>query len=227
MQSTVYHRASGIIAISKYTAIELLRQFPMVDRGKIHVIYHGLPVIAYPKKSQTSPGIRIISIGQWIDRKGFDLLIDSVRRLTESMDLSLDIVTDSKAPTLTDSNIRIHIDIDEDSKKQLLANADVFVLANRHIGTDFEGLGYVILEAMQAGLPCIVGQNGGPAELIRDGVDGFVVDPESNVSLDQAICTLSNDANLRATFGKSAKTRALSQFSEVYAHERIIAYLST
>jgi glycosyltransferase involved in cell wall biosynthesis len=227
MQEHVYRRAEGIIAISRYTANELRAQFPEVDAVKIEVIHHGLPIMAFPPKSEHGGPVRILSIGQWIDRKGFDLLIGSVRRLSETSAVSLDIVTDDQAPAIADPNIRIHRNADEVTKRQLLADADVFVLANRHIGSDFEGFGYVVLEAMQAGCPCVVGRNGGPAEIIRDGQDGFVIDPEQLDDLDRAIRTLVEEPRLRERMGASAKARSQSEFSEESVQNALNAYLST
>lgn len=227
MQEHVYRRAEGIIAISRYTAKELRAQFPEVDASKIQVIHHGLPIMAFPPKSEHGVPVRILSIGQWIERKGFDLLIGSVRRLSKANRVSLDIVTDDQAPTIADPNIRIHRNADEVTKRQLLADADIFVLANRHIGSDFEGFGYVVLEAMQAGLPCVVGRNGGPAEIIREGLDGFVIDSEQTDDLDQAIRTLALDPKLRERMGASAKARAQSEFSEESVLNVLNAYISS
>jgi phosphatidylinositol alpha-1,6-mannosyltransferase len=41
-----------------------------------------------------------------------------------------------------------------------------------------EGFGIVYLEAWQHGLPVICSSKGAPKEIVADGVDGFVVDPE-------------------------------------------------
>lgn len=227
MQEYVYRRAEGIIAISRYTATELHARFPEVEEVKIHLIHHGLPAMSFPPKSTKGGEVRILSIGQWIERKGFDLLIGSVRRLSKANRVSLDIVTDDQAPSIAEPNIRIHRNADEVTKRQLLADADIFVLANRHIGTDFEGFGYVVLEAMQAGLPCVVGRNGGPAEIIRDGLDGFVIDPEQSDDLDRAIRTLVEEPGLRERMGASAKARSQSEFSEEGVLNAMNAYLST
>jgi glycosyltransferase involved in cell wall biosynthesis len=50
-----------------------------------------------------------------------------------------------------------------------------------------EGLPMVLVEAMMAGRPAIVTPAGGTAELLRDGVDGFVADAVSEQALDSAL----------------------------------------
>lgn len=41
----------------------------------------------------------------------------------------------------------------------------------------YEAFGLTVIEAMTSGLPTFATQNGGPAEIIRDGVNGFHIDP--------------------------------------------------
>ena len=49
------------------------------------------------------------------------------------------------------------------------ASSDIFVFPST---TDT--FGNVVLEAKAAGLPCVVSDQGGPCELVQDGIDGFV-----------------------------------------------------
>ncbi|MGY4758875.1 glycosyltransferase [Paenibacillus caseinilyticus] len=61
---------------------------------------------------------------------------------------------------------------------RLLADYDVFVLPSR-----FEGLGLVVLEAMAAGVPVIASNIDGPAELVQDGVNGYLFENDNASSL--------------------------------------------
>ncbi|MHB1739515.1 MAG: glycosyltransferase [Actinomycetes bacterium] len=86
---------------------------------------------------------------------------------------------------------------------ELLHAADVFVLASRH-----EGLPVALMEAMAAGLPCVVTRVGGMPEVVRDGVDGLVVAPGNPEALAQALDALLVDPRLRARLGAAARERA-------------------
>lgn len=225
MQRLVYLRAKGIISISEYTRAELVRTFPEMEY-KVRMIHHGLTCDDRPPRMMTGSVIRILSIGQWIPRKGFDVLIDAVNRLSDRVDLRLDILTDGVKPEWESERVQIHPSVTEDEKSRYFAEASFFVLANRHIGSDFEGFGYVVLEAMAHALPCVVGRDGGPAELIRHGQDGFVVDADSVDELCSALETLCADAGLRDRMGRSAKQHANDRFSEGAFQNRMLEVLT-
>ncbi len=76
-----------------------------------------------------------------------------------------------------------------------------------------EPFGLVLIEAMLRGVPVIAPSKGGPAEIVRDGVDGFLVDVEDRESLAAAIVHLARDPDLRAQMGASGRARVLSDFS--------------
>jgi glycosyltransferase involved in cell wall biosynthesis len=81
---------------------------------------------------------------------------------------------------------------------------DVFALASL-----YEGLPIALIEAMALGKPAVVTSAGGLPELLRDGIDGFVVPPRDPRALADALVQLAGDAALRTRFATEAKERAL------------------
>ena len=66
-----------------------------------------------------------------------------------------------------------------------------------------------ILEAMNYGLPVVsYACPFGPRDIIRDGVDGFLVPPGNETMLAERICQLIEDKNLRRKMGAAAQERA-------------------
>ena len=71
-----------------------------------------------------------------------------------------------------------------------------------------EDYGLTALEAMSFGKPVVVCRDGGGlAELIEDGVTGFVVDPCASAIAD-AVERLVGDVDLRREMGEAARDRA-------------------
>jgi glycosyltransferase involved in cell wall biosynthesis len=93
-----------------------------------------------------------------------------------------------------------------DDVGRLLAGADMSVLSSRH-----EGLPYALLEAMAAGLPSVVADYPGAAEVLGDA--GLLVPIGSVDGFAETIGRLAADAALRAELGDRARRRVESQFS--------------
>ena len=75
-----------------------------------------------------------------------------------------------------------------------------------------ESFGLVILEAMAAARPVVASSVGGPAELIVDGENGFLVPPGDAEALADAIGRLLEDPERRRRMGEAGRKRALDCF---------------
>lgn len=73
--------------------------------------------------------------------------------------------------------------------------------------SDHEGFPNALLEAMAQGRPVVATRVGGIAELVRDGVDGFLVPRGPDLVAERMVALLS-DENLRARMGREARRRA-------------------
>ena len=95
-----------------------------------------------------------------------------------------------------------------DEKKALLKRAWLYVLPSYN-----EGLPMSVLEAMAAALPVIATTVGGIPEAVRDGSEGFLVQPGDIRALAEKMASLLADKEMCHEMGKAAWTRALSTFS--------------
>lgn len=83
--------------------------------------------------------------------------------------------------------------------KENLKDLDVFVLISR-----FEGLPISIIEAMHASLPIIASNVGGVKELVEDGKNGFLINPESKEDLIKKLeFFMENPEKIKEMGGKS------------------------
>ncbi len=91
--------------------------------------------------------------------------------------------------------------------QELLNCADVLLLPS-----DLESFGLAALEAMACGVPPVCSRVGGVLEVVRDGVEGYLVPPRDIETMAKRTLELLTDANRRAEMGQAARRRALDQF---------------
>ena len=76
-------------------------------------------------------------------------------------------------------------------------DADIFILPSYN-----EGLPMSILEAMSYGLPVISTPVGGIPEIVKDGVNGYLIFPGDNEALAEKIELLAKNKELRLRMGQ-------------------------
>lgn len=92
---------------------------------------------------------------------------------------------------------------------QLLQQCHVAVLPSY-----MEGVPVCLLEAASAGLPLVATDVRGCREIVRNGVNGFLVPPKDPEQLAQALATLLQNRELRQRMGKASREIAVNEFSE-------------
>jgi len=76
------------------------------------------------------------------------------------------------------------------------------------LSSAYEGLAYVALERLFAGLPLVMTPVGGVSSAVVDGVDGFIAPCEDAPAMARALAKLVDDAALRESFGAAAQRRS-------------------
>jgi glycosyltransferase involved in cell wall biosynthesis len=76
-----------------------------------------------------------------------------------------------------------------------------------------ESFGLVYVEAMLAGVPVVAPDRGGGTEIVRDGVEGLLVDVDDAAALAAAITRLLRDPELRARLAAGGRGRAEAEFT--------------
>ncbi|MDQ3170660.1 MAG: glycosyltransferase [Acidobacteriota bacterium] len=94
---------------------------------------------------------------------------------------------------------------------------DVFVLPSR----EPEPFGLVVLEAMASARPVIATAQGGPLEIVVDGVTGLLVAPRDPAVMAEAMIALADDPARARAMGDAGRRRAVAD----YSIERTVARL--
>ncbi len=97
---------------------------------------------------------------------------------------------------------------EHDELPAFLNAADAFALASVR-----EQFGQVLVEAMACGLPAIAVDRYGPAEIVKAGETGWLVEPDDEASLSAAIAEALGDADERRRRGEAARADADARFS--------------
>jgi glycosyltransferase involved in cell wall biosynthesis len=97
--------------------------------------------------------------------------------------------------------------ISDEEKRDFYAGIDAFALPSRS-----DSFGLVLLEAWANGKPNLVYRAGGPAELVRDGVDGLQAQCGDVTGLTAQLSRLAEDAALRERLGEAGRERVGREF---------------
>lgn len=91
----------------------------------------------------------------------------------------------------------------ERDARQVLAAFDIFALSSRK-----EGLPYVVLEAMAAGLPIVATVSSGVEILIDPSVNGFCIPTDDTMAFAHALLKLAGDPSLALRYGQASLRKA-------------------
>ena len=204
--------------------------------ARIDTIYHGLdlrrfapdPTPPVPRRGDDPRDpIRVVAVGRAVEKKGFDVLLQALAGLPETLHWRLTHIgagpllqhLQRQAQALgVDHRIAWRAAQTQDRVLTALREADLFVLASRVTANgDRDGLPNVLMEAQSQGLPVVATRVSGIPELVRHAATGLLVPPEDAGALGDAIRRLSADPALRQRLGGAAAARIRAQFdSEVW-----------
>lgn len=204
IEKTAYEAAAGVIAVSAGMRDDVLRCYPNVDPGKVHVVHNGIDVDAWAAPSTAKAreaadavvaqwGIdrsrpAIVFVGRITRQKGLPYFLKAVEQLPEDIQVVLcagapdtkEIAAEvsgavAKLQETRGGVIWIEKMLPREELVAVLDACTAFVCPSV-----YEPLGIVNLEAMAVGLPVVATATGGIPEVVVPGETG------SLVAIDQA-----------------------------------------
>jgi glycosyltransferase involved in cell wall biosynthesis len=202
-------RANMIIVPSGY--LKAIVRGWGVDPEKIRVIYNAVRLPPPPSPTTPAPRYDLITLTRLVPWKGVAELIEVV----SAGGWSLRIVGDGPLmPELTRSaetlgaNASFAGQIPPERIYEEIRSARIFVL-----NSSYEGLPHVVLEAKAAAVPVICTAVGGCVEVVRDGIDGYLVPLGDNRQFETRISELLASAALRQQMGEKGCIDTNERFS--------------
>lgn len=158
--------------------------------------------------------IRILLVGQFIPRKGADLLLRALKRIhgSTSHKFRLRLVGNKDEAWIREevakSGLGAIVDIVGIKQGKDLVDeyhrSDIFVLPSR-----FDTYGVVVHEAASCGLPLLISRHAGAAEvLVKEGVNGWILDPENTGEFAARIQELIESEASRQRMGHASRNIA-------------------
>jgi glycosyltransferase involved in cell wall biosynthesis len=215
-----------IFTCSKYIADLTASAAENKMKRKIEVLLNGVDlkkVAAEPKK-RTANTVTIGTVGRLVPWKGQEFLILAMRELIKKHpNLSCVIVGKTEKTReskeylkklkdiVEEHSLSDHVEIIENATdiQNHMRRFDIFV----HTATKPEPFGRVIIEAMASATPVVANPLGGPAEIIDDGVDGFLIPSSNTEVLVDRIRQLIENEKLAELFAINALEKIRERFT--------------
>jgi phosphatidylinositol alpha-mannosyltransferase len=188
--------------------------------GRYRIVPNGVALppggVPGPRLRQPGDPLRIVFVGQAVERKGLPVLLRAFEALRGQVPAELTIVgvaPEEIAPLLVDgAGVTALGRVDDDARQAALVAADV--LAAPSLGG--ESFGMVLTEAFAAGTPVVASDIAGYRDVVADGLDGLLVPRGDATRLAETLRDLALDRHRTATLGAAAARTA-----ERYAWPRI------
>ncbi len=167
---------------------------------------------------------RIFSCGRLNPCKGHGDLIQAIALLRgQGVDANLEIagaddsmgsnepVREHLEKLIDNLNLRRHVAllgaVSEQLVRRALEKAHAFALASLN-----EPLGVVIMEAMAMETPVVVTRTGGVPELVEDGIDGILVQPQNPQDISRGLIRVAKDGCLARGLASAGREKVVRSF---------------
>ena len=213
-----------IVTVSKQIS-DHLNSLCKFSYGDIKVIKNGVDMTKFSGTPLTDirdelnlpkDSMLLVSVGRLVAVKGFDVLIKSIKKISDATKkFNLIIVGDG--PEMLKLKQLIKLESVEgyvklighrDDVASILLQSDCFVLASKS-----EGLSCSIIEAMATSLPIVATDVGGNNELVKNNENGYLVPCDNVDELSNALINIISNNTIRLTFALCSKKIANRELS--------------
>ncbi len=193
----------------------------------IYTLYHGLDTKLFtpPPKEKEPIGVpNILSVGRFVEKKGFPYLIDACRilkhkglsfkcRIIGQKDEESELVANMIQEFGLEDTVTIEGGMTQDELKEAYAGSAIFALPCFIVDSgDRDGIPNVLAEAMASGRAVVSTNISGIPEIVEHEVNGLLVPQKNAVALAKALEQLLQNPDLRAELGQAARAKVCEMF---------------
>ena len=195
-----------------------IRAMRTISASKVVRVYNGaapLKRVARERWPQKS-GFTLLYVGRMVPVKNHELLLNAFRTALSTMpELRLWMVGDGSERARLE-RLAAELNLSEQvtfwghqsNVAPFFSAADTFIMSSTT-----EGLPISLLQAFSLGMPTIVTDVGGMAEVVRSSAAGLVVSPTDPIEMAQAVLDLAGNDSARLQFSKEAGATLRSRFT--------------
>jgi len=217
VNTRVWKAAAKIVANS-----EALRELALgvIPSLPIDVIYNGVDSETF-KPMETSRQrrdgrFRLISVGRLVERKGLQHVLAALAQLPD-LPVELSVVGSGPYRGKLENLCQTYGLSDRVCFMGHVRNEELPPLYSRHdafvLTSLTESHAMVLTEAMGCGLPVLGSTAGAIPEVVRDSIDGILVEPGNVRQIKEAVIRLATHDQIRKTMGREAMRRVRKEFS--------------
>lgn len=189
-----FGKPNRVISPSKFLA-DFYKERGFFKKQEIDILQNPAPHFTLPDRGERQPGpLRLLFVGQLEKHKGILLLLDALDQVKAPVELHIageGKLKEYLSERMTrDRKVTYHGYVSTEQLQQLFMMTDSIVVPS----LCYENSPTVIYESLQSGVPAIVADAGGAAELIQNGENGYIVEPGNQQALTRAIERMAEEA---------------------------------
>ena len=216
------YRNTKVIAVGEMVKKNLVDYFN-IPKEQVSVIHNAVKPFdgnyledKYIRKLHDDGNFVVGNIGRLTEQKGMEYFIKSIPEIIKKHPKTRFVIAGSGEDEQRLLNLVKRMEIEEYIKflgyrvdiQNLMLQLDLIVLSSL-----WEGLPLTPIEAFSIGKTIVATRVDGTPEIVRDGIDGYLVNPKESNQMAEAICKVIENDDKRKQMEMNAKERYIQEFS--------------
>ena len=213
--------SDSLISSSEYLIQEIDEYLVKVDRTKLVFIHEAVDTTKFKPENKSNIENILLTVARVDPVKGLENLIDSIPFIIKEIpNVKLKIVG-----SIPNKNYFLKLErhtlelgcnkfidfvgpVPHNQISNIYLSSKIFVLTSKT-----EASSISTLEAMSCGIPVVVTKVGGMPSLVKDGINGFLVEPNNPKMIAEKIIELIKNDSLRKKIGTKARETVEKEYS--------------
>jgi len=223
-------KTARILTVSQYSKSQLIKYIGLNSK-RIHVVYNSYTNNLFQTSIPKSDHDIILTLGRLTEIKNPYIWLDVAEKVSELRPTVKFVWVGADKIQMANMYILIKkkkldqfVEIIKyvDNPNKYLFNTSIYFQPSLS-----ESHGIAVIDAMAAGLPCVVSDVGGMRESVIDNETGYLINPKNVSGFVAKIITLLENEELARTLGSKGKIVAKKLFSENLQKNKLATFIES